>query len=89
MPTDSERIDELERQVRRLDEIVAILSRRAGVGQLETAGMLAADGAYPDVIAAIDSGKLIDAIKLYREHTRVGLREAKDAVEALARARGV
>jgi ribosomal protein L7/L12 len=28
-------------------------------------------------------GKLINAIKLYREHTGVGLREAKDAVEAL------
>ncbi len=89
MPTDSERIDELERQVRRLDEIVAILQRRAGLGQLETAGMLAADGAYPDVIAAIDGGKLVEAIKLYRDHANVGLREAKNAVEALARTRGV
>ena len=29
------------------------------------------------------SGKLIHAIKLYREHTGVGLKEAKDAVESL------
>ena len=30
----------------------------------------------------IRSGHLIDAIKLYREKTGVGLKEAKDAVEA-------
>ena len=29
------------------------------------------------------SGKLINAIKLYREHTNVGLKEAKDAVEGM------
>ena len=28
-------------------------------------------------------GKLINAIKLYREQTGVGLKEAKDAVEAM------
>lgn len=31
------------------------------------------------------SGKLIEAIKLYREITNTGLKEAKDAVEAIAR----
>jgi len=31
------------------------------------------------------SGRMIDAIKLYREITNVGLKEAKDAVEALQR----
>lgn len=30
------------------------------------------------------SGRKISAIKLYREHTGTGLREAKDAVEAMA-----
>jgi large subunit ribosomal protein L7/L12 len=29
------------------------------------------------------SGNLIQAIKLYREHTGLGLKESKDAVEAL------
>lgn len=85
MPTDSERIDELERQVRRLDDLVGVLYRRAGLGQLETAGMLASTGAFPDVIDALNKGQLIVAIKLYREHTNVSLKEAKDAVEALAR----
>ncbi len=35
------------------------------------------------------SGKKIAAIKLYREATGVGLAEAKDAVEAIARGQGV
>ena len=30
-----------------------------------------------------ESGRLIDAIKLYRENTGLGLKEAKDAVEGL------
>lgn len=35
-----------------------------------------------DIEAQIRRGALIDAIKLYREKTGVGLKEAKDAVEA-------
>jgi ribosomal protein L7/L12 len=30
-----------------------------------------------------NDGKVINAIKLYREYTRVGLKEAKDAVEGM------
>ena len=33
---------------------------------------------------AIARGKLIQAIKIYRETTGVGLKEAKDAVDAMA-----
>jgi ribosomal protein L7/L12 len=36
-----------------------------------------------EVQALRRSGKLIHAVKLYREHTGVGLKEAKDAVESL------
>jgi ribosomal protein L7/L12 len=35
-----------------------------------------------DIEAQIRTGQLIDAIKLYREKNGVGLKEAKDAVEA-------
>ncbi|WP_213953998.1 MULTISPECIES: ribosomal protein L7/L12 [unclassified Variovorax] len=35
----------------------------------------------PEAIAAIDRGEWIEAIKLVREHTGLGLKEAKDAVE--------
>jgi hypothetical protein len=37
---------------------------------------------------AVDAGRKIDAIKIYREENGVGLREAKDAIDQLARERG-
>ena len=37
-----------------------------------------------EVRRLLDSGNKIQAIKVYREHTGVGLAEAKDAVEAFA-----
>lgn len=36
------------------------------------------------VVLLLSQHSKIEAIKLYREHTGVGLREAKDAVEAIA-----
>jgi ribosomal protein L7/L12 len=37
---------------------------------------------------ALSQGKLIEAIKIYRSATGAGLREAKQAVEAMARSQG-
>jgi ribosomal protein L7/L12 len=42
-----------------------------------------------DVLALMQGNKKIQAIKLYRERTGVGLKEAKDFVEALAANHGV
>lgn len=48
---------------------------------------------YPDVevsdavVAAVDAGNKIEAIKVLREETGLGLAEAKDVVDALARVR--
>ena len=39
----------------------------------------------PEVIQALERGKLIEAIKLLRNSRGLGLREAKEAVEAHAR----
>ena len=39
------------------------------------------------VIAAIDAGHKIEAIKILREETGLSLSEAKDAVDSLARAK--
>jgi len=38
----------------------------------------------PEVLAAIEAGRKIEAIKLLRERTGLGLREAKRVVDALA-----
>ena len=41
------------------------------------------------VLALMESGKKIEAIKLYRQQTGCGLKQAKDVVEALATERGI
>jgi hypothetical protein len=47
-----------------------------------------AEPAYPpDLLAALDRGQMIVAIKIYRAWSGVSLREAKTAVEAIARRR--
>jgi large subunit ribosomal protein L7/L12 len=42
------------------------------------------EGWESEVVTLLQGGKKIDAIKLYREKTGLGLKEAKDAVEAIA-----
>ena len=42
-----------------------------------------AAGVPPRVIELVRAGKTIDAIKEYREATGVGLKEAKDAIDAI------
>lgn len=42
------------------------------------------DAALQGITAAISAGSLIEAIRLHRAATGVGLKEAKDAVDALA-----
>jgi hypothetical protein len=44
----------------------------------------AADPYPPGVLAAIQKGHMIEAIKIYRTATGVGLKEAKDACQAIA-----
>jgi ribosomal protein L7/L12 len=84
MPSDQENIEELQRQVRRQGELIDALYRQLGIGQLDANGIPTGE-AHPDVVDAIRGGNVIQAIKLYREHTGVGLKEAKDYVDALAR----
>lgn len=45
---------------------------------------------YPysdEILVAVDAGRKIEAIKRLREDTGLGLKEAKDAIDALARER--
>jgi ribosomal protein L7/L12 len=44
--------------------------------------------ASADIMDLIRRGRKIEAIKLYREQTGVGLKEAKDAVEQIERSTG-
>ena len=42
-----------------------------------------------EIVALLQQGRKIKAIKLYREQTGLGLKEAKDAVEAMGADRGI
>lgn len=44
--------------------------------------------ADPQLIALVQAGKKIQAIKVYRQATGAGLRDAKDAVDALEQGMG-
>ena len=46
-------------------------------------GVSVVDEVDPKVLELVIAGKKIEAIKLYREQTKVGLKEAKDYVESL------
>ena len=80
------RIAELERKVSELYERLG-QAEPAGLGGdsgfSEPASVVASED--PRLVELIQSGKEIQAIKLYRELTGVGLAEAKDAVDELAK----
>ncbi|GAA5124098.1 hypothetical protein GCM10023339_45100 [Alloalcanivorax gelatiniphagus] len=84
---DRTRIAELERRVARLEAQLAHLTSGLTSGLTsDPAAAAALPGTEPwmaEVQALRRDGKLIHAIKLYRERTGVGLKEAKDAVEAM------
>lgn len=78
-------IDHLRQEVRRLEDLVASLARRAGVGaaELEQLRQEAQPGITPEIRLLVAQGKHIPAIKAYREATGAGLKEAKDVIDAL------
>lgn len=64
-----------------LDEAAAEIDRlRGDITPLDPGST--ADPITPEIAAAVRSGRKIEAIKLYREAHGVGLKEAKDAVDA-------
>ena len=77
--SDDERISRLEAQVARL---YAHLGLDPGVDRFAE---VSAGGLDADIQQLVTDGRKINAIKLYRERTGVGLAEAKDAIEAWER----
>jgi ribosomal protein L7/L12 len=92
-PQDQVDLDDLKLRVTRLETAVAALQAQSASGAVPygspqvVAPSAPAAGAEPDWMAEVRAlkaqDKLINAIKLYRERTGLGLKEAKDAVEAL------
>ena len=86
-PQDQVDLDHLRDRVAKLEAAVASLQAQlaSGVG-----GAVAAPGPEPaddewlvEVRRLKANGQVIPAIKLFREHTESGLKEAKDAVEGM------
>lgn len=77
-------IETLQKQVRDLEGLVAHLAERAGVGEAELFRLRGEIGLQiPERSRQLlAEGKKIEAIKVYREETGAGLKDAKDAVEA-------
>ncbi len=80
------RIAALERKVAELYNRLGQAEPEFGGGGLvfasdEPASVAASED--PRVLELIDSGKKIEAVKLYRELTGAGLAESNDAVEAI------
>lgn len=80
-------IDSLRARNRELEGLVGELARRAGVGEAELFALRgrADAGITPQIEQELARGNKIMAIKLYREGTGVGLKEAKDAIDDLDR----
>lgn len=71
--------EELRTRVRRLEQQVEFLINHLGL-----AGRLGnPDAIHSQVLALKRAGNVIEAIKVYREATGLGLKEAKDFVDAL------
>ena len=77
-------MDEQIQRLRTLENQVAYLYRHLGLDPADAVPD-ASGGLSPDVVQLINSGNLIQAIKLHRERTGLGLAEAKDAVDAFER----
>ena len=85
MTDEQNQILELRREVDRQGRLIDELYRQLGLPKADTG---AVPGPHPQIVEAIRAGNKIQAIKMHRELTGSGLKESKDAVEALARTLG-
>jgi len=76
---EQQEISLLRQRINRLEAQVELLYRHLGITFVEDSR----DTDDPRIVAALRSNNMIEAIKLYRERTNVGLAEAKSAVEAM------
>lgn len=73
----------------KLDLLLSLLQAPSTLSPLEAEGFLrSSTPALEEVWELADSGRKLEAIKRYREIVDVGLKEAKDAVDAYLAARG-
>lgn len=83
-PEEASRFYALQAQVQRLEAMMQLLLTRLDIdpAEIEPQGGPLED---QNIQEALLHGNKIEAIKLYRGQTGLGLKEAKDAVDALER----
>lgn len=72
----------VQSRVSQVDQRVARVERKLDL-IIDHLGLRDDDPRMGEVVALLRDGKKIQAIKVYREITGVGLKEAKDAVERI------
>ncbi|MET9832144.1 ribosomal protein L7/L12 [Streptomyces sp. NPDC006385] len=72
----------IESRISRADRRVARVERKLDL-IMDNLGLRDDDPRMNEVVGLVREGKKIPAIKLYREITGAGLKEAKDAVERI------
>ena len=87
MASDQQDIADLKTQVARLTRLVEALYARSGEPMPNLDVSL--DSPPADVVAAVQSGQLITAIKLWRDYTGLGLAESKAEMEELSSRMGL
>ena len=71
-------IEELEARLDRLTRQVEVIAQHLGVELPE-----ASDDLFSEVLVLAQSGKKVEAVKLYRERTGTSLQDAHRAVETM------
>lgn len=76
-------IETLHARIRHLESLVQALADRAGVTGAELEELRGGAGALApeECRRLVAEGKVIEAIKVYRERTGAGLKDAKDAID--------
>jgi large subunit ribosomal protein L7/L12 len=82
-PQEQVDLDDLKARVAKLEAAVEALQARGQLAPQPVGGVATEPDWMVEVRALKAQDKLINAIKVYRERTGVGLAEAKDAVERL------
>jgi large subunit ribosomal protein L7/L12 len=72
-------IQELRQRVFKLEQQIEFILRSQGLRYHDEPNQ----GISPSIMAALQCGNKIKAIKIYREETGVGLKEAKDFIDSL------
>ncbi len=78
-----DRIAELERRITRLEQQVEMLAGRLGFG--DPSAMRSSLTDMTEIEQLLRRGQKIEAIKIYRQKTGVGLKEAKDVIDKMER----